>query len=119
MTLYAPRPHHRPQPAPRPRVLVVLDDDLLARALYRAVSHSAELTFVTVAAAPHVIGRFDLVVVEMAMPDPRGFLLHEQIARRDPWLAGRMMFVSCSGVSRSRELIGALGSLLTKISRTR
>ncbi len=84
--------------ASRARVLVVDDEPLFCRLMTRALAadHDTEtLTDAREALRRLRAGeRFDLVVTDLAMPMLTGMELHAEIARVDPDLAGRMLFVT-------------------------
>jgi PAS domain S-box-containing protein len=91
----------RPAPAPggpRPRVLVVDDEPVFLRIMSRALGPLHETEGLTDAAEAlrrlRAGERFDLVVTDLAMPVLSGMELHAEIARLDPDLAGRMLFVT-------------------------
>jgi signal transduction histidine kinase/ActR/RegA family two-component response regulator len=89
---------HRPSPGTRARVLVVDDEALFCRMMGRALS--TEHDTVTLTDAREALRRleagerFDVVVVDLAMPVLTGMELHDEIRRLDPALAARMLFVT-------------------------
>jgi PAS domain S-box-containing protein len=93
----SPRAADAPVP-PRARVLFVDDEPLFGRLMARALSadHDAEALSDGGEALRRLRAgeRFDLVIADLAMPVLTGMELHAEIARIDPDLAGRMLFVT-------------------------
>jgi CheY-like chemotaxis protein len=82
----------------QPRVLVVDDEPRMGRALERLLAHRYAVTVVAsarealdaVAAGPP----FAAILCDLMMPEMTGMDLHEALARTDPPLAGRMVFMT-------------------------
>jgi signal transduction histidine kinase len=94
-----PRPLSAPPPAlARLRVLIVDDDELLLRALLRALSQDFECTGVTSGRAALALldknEHFDVVVSDVVMPEMNGLELYQAVRRVDPSLARRSIFLS-------------------------
>lgn len=82
----------------RAKLLFVDDEELLLRALGRRYRAEHD---VSVARSPQEVwsllddgGRFDLVIVDMMMPELSGPKLLEQMLDRHSWLRGRVAFMS-------------------------
>jgi PAS domain S-box-containing protein len=90
----APAPAERPQG----RILVVDDEPLVGTVIQRSLQGQHEVTVVSSArAALERIAageRFDLVLTDLLMPDMSGMDLHRELARRDPDLASRTVFLT-------------------------
>lgn len=94
-----PRPLSAPPPGlARLRVLIVDDDEMLLRALLRALSQDFECTGVTSGrAALNLLEKdayFDVVVSDVVMPEMNGLELYQAVRRLDPSLARRAIFLS-------------------------
>jgi CheY-like chemotaxis protein len=80
------------------RVLVVDDDEALARVLVRALSASHEVSYVTSArtAIERLLGgaTYDVVLCDVQMPDMDGLAMHAELARRAPDVAQRIIFMT-------------------------
>src|SRR5262245_57195779 len=82
-------------------VLIIEDEQSVARALQRLLRSSHDTTAVTsgrealacLDAADGAAG-FDVILCDLMMPGMTGMDLHAEIARRDPHLAGRMIFIT-------------------------
>jgi CheY-like chemotaxis protein len=91
---------HAPAPAAarRPRVLVVDDDALVGKSIGRLLQHEFEVVFTQSAAG--ALGRigsargFAAVVCDFRMPGMDGIKFHEELARLDPSLASRIVFLT-------------------------
>jgi CheY-like chemotaxis protein len=84
-------------PRTRGKVLVVDDDALLGKVLARSLQKAHDPVVVQSAAAALVeLERqpFDLVFTDLMMPDTDGIELYEEIGRRFPALAPRVVFIS-------------------------
>jgi CheY-like chemotaxis protein len=85
-------------PGPKRRVLLVDDDALVARSLVRMLRHTHQVT--VAASGAEALGRFDAgerydaILCDLMMPQMSGPELHAQLARRDPALAARVVFVT-------------------------
>jgi CheY-like chemotaxis protein len=79
-----------------PRVLVVDDDQLVGKSLGR-VLHGFDVVFAQSAAGALgrvASGSFDAVVCDFQMPGMNGIQFHEELAKVDPALASRTVFIS-------------------------
>ncbi|GAB4217452.1 MAG: hypothetical protein OHK0013_44960 [Sandaracinaceae bacterium] len=87
-----------PPPLSRLRVLLVDDDELLLRALQRALQQDFECIAVSSGrAALELVRRhehFDVIVSDVVMPDMNGLDLYEAVRAQDPGLAERSIFLS-------------------------
>jgi CheY-like chemotaxis protein len=80
------------------RVLVVDDEPRMGKAMERLLAHRYAVTVVSsarealaaVAAGP----AFGAILCDLMMPEMTGMDLHEAIARTDPGLASRMVFMT-------------------------
>ncbi len=85
-------------PPGRPRVLVVDDEVLIAKAVSRILSGDYDLELVHSGAEAQELlerdQRFDVILCDLMMPDISGMDLHDWIQTRYPQLAGRMVFVT-------------------------
>jgi DNA-binding NtrC family response regulator len=82
----------------QPRVLVVDDEPGLRRTLERALrGHQYEVVSVADPnSAYHILGesRFDLVLLDLRLPQMAGDTFFLAIVRRWPWLLGRVVLMS-------------------------
>ncbi|HEY0882311.1 MAG TPA: response regulator, partial [Archangium sp.] len=87
-----------PQGAPRGRVLIVDDEELLRRALARQLKrHHEVVSAASVADAQAVLARdprFDVVLCDLMMPERSGMEFHAWLMTTDPALAERVIFMS-------------------------
>ena len=85
-----------PTPAPARTVLVIDDEELVARTVARMLSaHRTEIAYSgrdALARAP--LARFDAIVCDLMMPDLTGMELFAQVTARDPALASRFVFLT-------------------------
>jgi CheY-like chemotaxis protein len=99
------RPSARPPRSSRPipphqkiaRVLVVDDDPAVGRALRRMLDPHEVVVADGGAEAMQILAndrRFDVIVCDLMMPDVSGIDLYESIAKSDPTLATRMVFMT-------------------------
>ena len=91
-----------PPPAPpssrRGRILVIDDEPMVAKVLSRALG--VDHTVVTVSRATEALARiaaeppFDVVLCDIMMPQMTGVELYEELRRRDPGVAERVIFLT-------------------------
>jgi signal transduction histidine kinase len=100
----------RSAPVQRSRVLIVDDDTVVAYALKRLLERSHEVTVKTT--AREVLDRidagdrYDVILCDLMMPEMTGMDLHEELARREPLEAQRMIFLTGGAFTpRSREFL--------------
>lgn len=104
----------------RGRVLIVDDEPEIAEMLaecLEAYGLTCEVRFNALAALTNISARnFDVVVTDLKMPGMDGIAFHRELARRDPALARRMIFVSGDVLQRqsTRAQIPAGHLLLEK-----
>lgn len=83
---------------PRARVLIIDDEELLARALGRALSPQCDYVICSRArSALELLARglrFDLILCDLAMPEMTGMDLHEELVKIAPEVAARMVFMT-------------------------
>jgi CheY-like chemotaxis protein/anti-sigma regulatory factor (Ser/Thr protein kinase) len=87
----------RAQPTPRGRVLVVDDDEIVAKSMARMLADSHDVSVVTDSrAALNLLlqGNFDAVICDLLMPHLTGEQLYHRIAAASPEQAERFVFVS-------------------------
>jgi signal transduction histidine kinase len=100
-----PPPSAGPPSAPhRSRILIVEDEDMIVRLLQRVLrEHDLVSTSSGEGALERIRRgeRFDVILSDLAMPQMSGMDLYEEILRRDPVLARRVVFMS-GGVTSSR-----------------
>jgi CheY-like chemotaxis protein len=103
------------RPEPRTvRILVVDDDDLVRKALRRALK-GYEVTLLSSAKeAAQAIGRgdrFDLIICDLMMPEVTGMDLHEEISRLAPAMAAQMIFLTGGAVTtQARAFVAAVAN---------
>lgn len=99
-------------PAPRRRILVVDDDEMVGRALARGLTKEHDVTVVTSGtAAAEVLRRkaFDFVLCDLMMPEMTGMELHAAFAKSDPEVASRFVFMTGGAFTlASREYLDAV-----------
>jgi PAS domain S-box-containing protein len=90
-----------PPPAPTPvrgRILIVDDEDLIRRALARMLGREHEVVAVESGEQARALLRtdagFDVVLCDLMMPEMTGMELHALLAKTDPVLAARVIFIS-------------------------
>ncbi|WP_336978571.1 PAS domain S-box protein [Altererythrobacter fulvus] len=92
--------------ASRGRVLIVDDEPEIAEMLaecLEAYGLTCEVRFNALAALTNISARnFDVVVTDLKMPGMDGIAFHRELARRDPVLARKMIFVSGDVLQRER-----------------
>lgn len=84
------------------RVLVVDDDELVARSVARALSSRCDVEIARsgAEALEHLTnGRWDVVLCDLMMPRMTGMELAERIAEDDPGLRARMVFLTGGAVT--------------------
>jgi CheY-like chemotaxis protein len=81
-----------------PRVLVVDDEPRMGKAMERLLSHHYRVTVVSSAqealAALPGDPRFEAILCDLMMPEMNGMDLHDALARTDPAMASRMVFMT-------------------------
>ncbi len=99
-------------PGSKPRVLVVDDDEGVARMLARVlrrydvtVAHSADEALARIRSEQP----FDFVFSDLQMPKQNGLALHDAIEASDPELASRMAFVTGAVPDDARRRLAELG----------
>jgi CheY-like chemotaxis protein len=86
-----------------PRLLVVDDDEIVARALQRTLrGFDVAVTLSAADALERVLAgqRFDAILCDVMMPGMTGYELHEAISNAVPEQAARMIFVTGGGTTR-------------------
>jgi PAS domain S-box-containing protein len=96
--------------ARRGRILIVDDEPLVSQAVRRALQREHEVMTLTSAreAYARLTGgeHFDLILCDIMMPEMSGIDLHEELARVDPRLAQRMVFLTGGAFTpRAREFL--------------
>ena len=85
-------------PVPRPSVLVVDDEVILGRSVKRMLSRDCNVTVTTSAKEALELFarglRFDVILCDLMMPEMTGMDLQEELGRRVPEQAARMVFVT-------------------------
>ncbi|HZS35304.1 MAG TPA: ATP-binding protein, partial [Polyangia bacterium] len=94
-----PAPAAAPAPAParRARVLVVDDDEMVARSLRRMIGpehHVVVASSARAGAEACARERFDVILCDLMMPEMTGMDLHAELARVAPEQAARMVFMT-------------------------
>jgi two-component system NtrC family sensor kinase len=81
-----------------PRILVVDDEPRMGKAMERLLSHHYRVTVVSSAreALEALPGdpRFEAILCDLMMPEMNGMDLHDTLARTDPAMASRMVFMT-------------------------
>jgi PAS domain S-box-containing protein len=103
----------------RGRLLLIDDEPLMLRSLRRTLGGTHEVTTAPgVDEALTLLGReeFDVILCDLMMPGSTGMDLYEQLAREQPELAERMIFVSGGAFTdRARDFVGHVpNAVLTK-----
>ena len=112
----APPPSEQPAPAAsmitarRSRILVVDDEPAVGRALARTLSSRHDVVTVTGAReALELIGRppqFDVIMCDLLMPEMTGMDLYDELVRRAPEHAARVVFMSGGSFTpRARDFL--------------
>ncbi len=82
----------------RGRLLVVDDEPMIGMAIRRTLQREHEVVTLTSAreALTRILGgeRFDVILCDVMMPEMSGMELHEELTRRAPELADRMVFLT-------------------------
>ncbi len=94
----------------RPRVLVIDDEELLARALGRALSPDYDTVICSGAqSALDLLARglhFDAILCDLAMPDMNGMDLHAELSKIAPDVAAEMIFLTGGATTeRARDFL--------------
>lgn len=99
---------------PEPRVLLVEDDPLLARALVRTLrTHAVEVTHVASAIdLSQRLGHYDVGIFDIDLPDTNGVELAE-LCVAQKWV-GHVIFFSATENERSVRAAQSLGELIHK-----
>jgi signal transduction histidine kinase len=118
VTLPAAHPADRePTPRPRPalagrrgRVLVVDDDRMVGVSVFRLLSSEHDVTVTSSAAEAleqlESRGEFDVILCDLMMPDMTGMDLYEELFRRSPETARRVLFITGGAFTpRAREFL--------------
>lgn len=99
---------------PKPKVLVIDDDSLVAAVVRRTLSRA--YTVVTASGGAEALdllaldGDFDAIVCDLCMPGMDGVEVHARLARTSPDLAARMMFLTGDTfTARARALLASAG----------
>ena len=88
-----------PLPSPTPRRLLVVDDEPALRSVLtlflRSLGHQVDIAASgSEALAAASAARYDGILLDMRMPDMPGDAVYDELARRDPEQARRVVFVS-------------------------
>ncbi|WP_306818903.1 hybrid sensor histidine kinase/response regulator [Archangium lipolyticum] len=82
----------------RGRILVVDDEPMLGVSIRRTLQREHDVVTLTSAreACARLLGgeRFDVILCDIMMPEMSGMELHQELERRSPELAGRMVFLT-------------------------
>ena len=95
-----------------PHVLLVDDDAAVAKALAAVLSRAGYLVTVAGSAREAEIlldERFDVLVLDLRMPEMRGDALYYLAAARQPWLADRTLFVTGDITEQAEQTIRQTG----------
>jgi CheY-like chemotaxis protein len=97
----------------RGRILIVDDEPLVSQAIRRALQREHEVMALTSAREAHrrLTGgeQFDLILCDIMMPEMSGIDLHEELARHEPALAERMVFLTGGAFTpRAREFLSQI-----------
>jgi len=97
----------------RGRVLVVEDEPQIARTLRRLLEREHDVTIATDGRAALDAVRaddaFDVILCDLMMPAMTGMDLHDELARTDPALADRMIFLTGGAfTTRARDFLDAV-----------
>ena len=88
----------RPTDAPSRAVILVVDDEPAVGKAIQRVLHDHDVTVVARAAAGLELvaagQHFDLIITDLMMPEMSGMDFYDELARRSPDLAARVVFVS-------------------------
>ncbi len=98
------------RPAPRGRVLIVDDEQALAKALARQLGDRWDVDTVSTAKdalAELSIRRYDVVACDLRMPDQSGPAIYETIRGRSPRQAARFIFTTGGSFGASDDVIHA------------
>ncbi|HET9553929.1 MAG TPA: response regulator, partial [Anaeromyxobacteraceae bacterium] len=102
-------------PVPRGRVMVVDDERLVGSSLRRGLSSEHD---VTVAASSRLAlrlveqgERFDAVVADLMMPDLTGVELRAELARLDPALARKVVFMTAGALTDEVQRVVEAGEV--------
>jgi signal transduction histidine kinase len=92
----------------RARILLIDDEVALGRALQRALSRHHDVTVSNNGrdALSRVLGgeRYDVIVSDLMMPEMTGMEIHDELSRRAPEQAGRMVFLTGGAFSEGARL---------------
>jgi signal transduction histidine kinase len=102
------RPDRVPHSSRRARILLIDDEVALGRALQRALSRHHDVTVSNSGreALSRVLGgeRYDVIVSDLMMPEMTGMDVHDELTRRAPDQAGRMVFLTGGAFSEGARL---------------
>lgn len=103
-------PRREPSEISGLRILVIDDEPMVRRTLMRMLaSHGCEVTEApggVVGLELASTGSFDTVLCDLMMPDLDGAMLYDELARRRPPLAAKMVFISGGAVTeRTRAFV--------------
>lgn len=105
-----------------PRVLLVDDDVAVAKALataLRRAGYDVTVAFSAAEAEVLILERFDAMVLDLRMPETRGDAFYYLACNKQPWLAGRALFVTGDITEQAERLIEPTGChMLLKPFRT-
>lgn len=101
---------------PRARILVIDDDELVAKTASRVLGHEHEvLTAGGGREAINVLledGDFDLVLCDLMMPEMNGMELHAEVQHRRPELSERFVFITGgASVPQAREFLASVPNM--------
>jgi nitrogen-specific signal transduction histidine kinase len=93
----------------RGRILVVDDERMILNMVGRVLgwAHDVKTTTSAREAIAHVeAGKFDVIICDLMMPDMTGMDLYAELFRRDPELAGRIIFLTGGAFTpRARDFL--------------
>ena len=111
----APASAHNTRALPRPRLLVIDDERLVAEAIARALAEESDVEVATdaqqalarIGAGAH----YDVVLCDLLMPVMTGMDLYAEVVRTAPKLAGRIVFMTGGAFTpRARAFLESVAS---------
>ena len=111
----APASAHSTRALPRPRLLVIDDERLVAEAIARALAEESDVEVATdaqqalarIGAGAH----YDVVLCDLLMPVMTGMDLYAEVVRTAPKLAGRIVFMTGGAFTpRARAFLESVAS---------